>query len=258
MLEFLDPTDPEGIHARLKPWCAKDGGDYAWVFDNPADEIVPRLDTNAIVGFDVTDFLDHPAVRDPLSMYLFHLVRRMVDGRRLVVWADEFARVLADASFAEFAKNGLEGWRKKDAALCAFTQSASHVLGSGIARAIVEQTPTKIFFPNPDADPVEYMEGFSLTEREFRLVKQELEPGSRSFLVKQNHVSVVARLDLQGFDFELDVISGRTANVELMKRVVAEHGDDPARWLPAFRAALQAKHGAAHTPTITSKETVHA
>ena len=146
----------------------------------------------------------------------------------------------------------------KDAALCAFTQSASHVLASGIARAIVEQTPTKIFFPNPDADPVEYMEGFSLTEREFRLVKHELEPGSRSFLVKQNHVSVVARLDLQGFDFELDVISGRTANVELMKRVVAEHGDDPARWLPAFRAALQARRGAAHTPTITAKETVHA
>jgi type IV secretion system protein VirB4 len=258
VLEFLDPTDPEGIHARLKPWCAKGGGDYAWVFDNPADEIVPRLETNAIVGFDVTDFLDHPAVRDPLSMYLFHLVRRMVDGRRLVVWADEFARVLADASFAEFAKNGLEGWRKKDAALCAFTQSASHVLGSGIARAIVEQTPTKIFFPNPDADPVEYMEGFSLTEREFRLVKQELEPGSRSFLVKQNHVSVVARLDLQGLDFELDVISGRTGNVELMKRVVAEHGDEPALWLPAFKAALLARHGTARTPLLTPKETVNA
>jgi type IV secretion system protein VirB4 len=236
VLEFLDATDPEGVHARLAKWCA--GGDYAWVFDNPADAIVPLLDAHAIVGFDVTDFLDNAAVRDPLSMYLFHLVRRMVDGRRMVVWADEFARVLADRSFAEFAKSGLEGWRKKDAALASFTQSASHVLDSPIARAIVEQTPTKIFFPNPDADPAEYTQGFNLSEREFRLVKHELEPGSRSFLVKQNHVSVVARLDLQGFDFELDVISGRTANVALMKRVIARHGDDPARWLPAFRAAL--------------------
>jgi len=235
VLEFLDPTDPEGMHARLKKWCATDGGHHAWVFDNPKDEVVPVLDTNTIVGFDVTDFLDNPAVRDPLSMYLFHLVKRMVDGRRLVVWADEFARVLADRSFAEFARNGLEGWRKKDASLAAFTQSASHVLDSSIARAIVEQTPTKIFFPNPDADHDEYTEGFSLSDREFHLVKRELEPGSRSFLVKQNHVSVVVRLDLKGLDFELDVISGRTANVELMKRVTADGADN---WLPRFRDAL--------------------
>ena len=67
VLEFLDPTDPEGVHARLRKWCAKDGGDYAWVFDNTSDEVVPVLDSNPIVGFDVTDFLDNPAVRDPLA-----------------------------------------------------------------------------------------------------------------------------------------------------------------------------------------------
>ena len=58
------------------------------------------------------------------------------------------------------------------------------------------------------------------------------------------------QLDLQGFGFELDVISGRTANVELMKRVIAEHGDDPVHWLTAFRSALAASRGgrADHTP----------
>lgn len=239
VLEFLDPTDPEGVHARLKKWCAKDNGDYAWVFDNPADDIVPVLDASAIVGFDVTDFLENPAARDPMSMYLFHLVNRMADGRRLVVWADEFARVLADGSFSDFAKNGLETWRKKNAALAAFTQSTSHILQSSIARAIVEQTPTKIFFPNPDADFAEYTEGFNLSEREFQLIKQELEPGSHAFLIKQNHTSVVARLDLAGFDGELDVISGRTANVERMNRLIAQHGPDPSAWLPAFHPSFQ-------------------
>jgi type IV secretion system protein VirB4 len=183
----------------------------------------------------------------------------MVDGRRMVVWADEFARVLADRSFAEFSKSGLESWRKKDAALASFTQSTSHVLESSIARAIIEQTPTKIFFPNPDADYAEYTQGFNLTDREFRLIKEELEPGSRSFLIKQNHVSVVARLDLQGFDFELDVISGRTANVELMKRLVAQHGADPAQWLPRFREAPErAKRGSASIgKPITQPEAHH-
>lgn len=238
LLEFLDPTNPEGMHARLRRWSASEGGPYAWVFDNPRDEIVPVLNTNTIVGFDVTDFLDHPTVRDPLSMYLFHLVRRMVDGRRLVVWADEFARVLADRSFSDFARTGLEGWRKKNAALGAFTQSAGQVLSSGIARAIVEQTPTKLFFPNPDADHAEYTEGFNLSEREFHLVKHVLQPGSRSFLLKQNHVSVVVRLDLQGMDFELDVISGRTANVERMKRLMQA---EPDQWLQRFREATRQK-----------------
>src|SRR5205823_44372 len=159
----------------------------------------------------------------------------------------------------EFSKNGLEGWRKKDASLASFTQSASHVLDSSIARAIVEQTPTKIFFPNPDADYAEYTEGFSLTDREFRLIKEELEPGSRAFLIKQNHMSVVARLDLKGFDFELDVISGRTANVELMKRVIGKHGPQPEAWLPKFREALASRKDP--TPThdpAAKKEVSHA
>ena len=54
--------------------------------------------------------------------------------------------------------------------------------------------------------------GFGLTEREFRLIKEELEPGSRRFLVKQGHQSVVCELDLKGFDAELAVISGRRSN----------------------------------------------
>jgi type IV secretion system protein VirB4 len=150
---------------------------------------------------------------------------------------DEFAKLAGRPAFASFAKNGLETWRKREGAFVAATQSTSHVLESPVAKAIVEQCPTKIFFPNPDADFHEYTEGFSLTEREFKLVKEDLEPGARTFLVKQGHISVVATLDLRGFDFELDVISGRIRNVDLMKRLIAQHGEDPAQWLPAFREA---------------------
>lgn len=248
VLEFLDTTDPEGLHARLRPWCASAGGELAWAFDQPADEVVHVLSNQALVGFDATDFLDHPQLRDPLSMYLFHLVHGLIDGRRVAVWADEFARILADRSFASFAKDGLEGWRKKNALLAAFTQSASHVLQSEIARAIVEQTPTKLFFPNPDADRAEYMDGFSLSAREFNLIKHELQPGSRQFLVKQNHASVVATLDLAGFDDELDVISGRTENVALMKELIARHGPQAAAWLPHFREAMRARRAARARP----------
>ena len=235
---FLDITDPEGMHARLRKWCASEHGDYAWVFDNDRDDVAPLLARHALVGFDVTDFLDNEIVRAPLTLYLFHLVNRMVDGRPLVCWMDEFAKLLSDPAFAKFAKNGLETWRKKNANIATFTQSTSHVLDSGIARAIVEQTPTKILFPNPEADYDEYTQGFNLTDREFALVKQELEPGSRQFLIKQNHASVVAQLDLQEFDDALHIISGRTGNVRLMREFIAICGPDPGQWLPPFRRAL--------------------
>src|SRR4029077_12449094 len=43
LVEFLDPTDPEGLHARLAPWCESAHGEYAWVFDNASDSVVAKL-----------------------------------------------------------------------------------------------------------------------------------------------------------------------------------------------------------------------
>jgi type IV secretion system protein VirB4 len=237
LVEFLDPTDPEGLHARLARWCHSHRGDYAWVFDNPRDTVVSRLSRRALIGFDVTEFLDHALTRAPITLYLFHLVRQLLDGRRLVCWMDEFWRLLSDRAFENFAKDGPKTWRKLNAVMCLATQSPSDVLDSPISRTLVEQTPTKVFFPNSDANREEYTQGFGLTEREYKLIKDQLEPGSRMFLVKQAHHSVVCQLDLKGFDGELAVISGRTQQVQRMQQIISSTGADPKAWLPKFLAA---------------------
>jgi len=234
LVEFLDPTEPEGIHARLSRWCEGTGGDFAWVFDNPEDRVAPYLEGSPIVGFDVTDFLDNEAIRAPLTLYLFHLVRRMLDGRRLVCWMDEFWRLLSDPAFEGFATDGPRTWRKLNGAMCLATQSVSDVLASSISRTLIEQTPTKIFFPNPEAARADYVEGFGLSEREFRLIKEQLTVGSRQFLVRQGHHSVVCQLDLKGLDGELAVISGRAQSVERLHTLMDELGPTPERWLGAF------------------------
>ncbi len=239
LIEFTDVTRSEGVHARLARWCESTGGDYAWAFDNPQDLVVERLGSRSIIGVDVTEFLNNDLVRTPISLYLFHCVRALLDGRRFVCWADEFSRLLDDAAFEQFAKDGLKVWRKLNGVFCCATQSPSDALHSGIARTIIEQTATKVFFPNPDADADEYRNGFGLTEREFGLIKERLEPGSRMFLVKQGHCSVVCGLDLKGFDAELAVISGRIAAVERMQRIIDEHGPEPDQWLPSFQAGSE-------------------
>jgi type IV secretion system protein VirB4 len=234
LIEFLDATDAEGLHARLAPWCEVTHGDYAWVFDNPVDVIVPRLSGAPVFGFDVTDFLDHELTRTPVTLYLFHLVRQLLDGRPLVCWMDEFWRLLSDSAFESFAKDGPKTWRKLNGVMALATQSASDVLSSPISRTLIEQTPTKIFFPNADANAEDYCTGFGLTEREFRLIKEELEPGSRRFLIRQGHQSIVCELDLKGFDAELAVISGRRSTLARVHALLERYGSAPDHWLPQF------------------------
>jgi type IV secretion system protein VirB4 len=96
------------------------------------------------------------------------------------------------------------------------------------------------------------VQGFGLSVQEYLLLKEGLEPGSRMFLIKQGHHSVVCELNLRGFEYELNVISGRIANIEVMNRIIAEVGDDPAQWLPRFREATA--KGAARTPNVKVNE----
>lgn len=240
LVEFLDSTDAEGVYARLARWCAACDGEYAWVFDGEETRGEGWLASGSVVGFDVTEFLDSPALRTPITLYLFHRVRQALDGRPLVVWMDEFAKLLADPAFEGFARDGLKTWRKLNAVAAFATQSPSDVLASPIARTLVEQTPTKVLFPNLEAQRAEYVDGFGLSEREFELIGRELTPGSRRFLVRQGLQGVVCELDLKGFDYELAVISGRAENVQRVERLVNELGDEPGAWLQVFRSQVEA------------------
>jgi type IV secretion system protein VirB4 len=235
LIEFTDATRAEGIQVRLARWCESTQGPYAWVFDNAEDSLVAQLTGRALFGIDVTEFLDNAFIRSPVTLYLFHVVRTLLDGRKFVCWMDEFWRLLADLAFESFAKDGPKTWRKLNAVMCLATQSASDVLDSPISRTIIEQTPTKILFPNPDASAAEYMDGFGLSEREFKLIKEQLEPGSRMFLIKQGHYSIVCELNLKGFDAELKVISGRASAIDELHRIMNDVGQDPSRWLPVFQ-----------------------
>jgi type IV secretion system protein VirB4 len=229
VLEFLDPTDENGLHVRLAKWCR--GGSLGWLFDNAEDTL--RLDGCTMVGFDVTEFLDNDATRTPTIMYLFHRIETLIDGRRIPIFLDEFWKLLDDPAFEDLAQNKLVTIRKQDGFLVMFTQSPKQVLKSPIAYAIIGQTATKIFLPNPEADYDDYVNGFKLTVREFEIVK-ELGEKSRRFLIKQGQNSVVAELNLRGFDDELAVLSGNTATSSLAEKLVAELGEDPNVWLPEF------------------------
>lgn len=215
------------------------------MLDNETD----RLDFGVrLTGFDMTHLLDHPEVRGPVMLYLFHRLAALVDGRRLVVDIDEFWKALDDEAFRALAQDGLKTYRKQNALMVLGTQSPADVLRSPIAHTVLEQCATKIFLPNPHASARDYIDGFGLTQREFALVRDELTPQSRRFLVKQGLDSVVAELDLAGLDDALAILSGRTETVELLDRLRSIHGDASSEWLEPFHAQRRSASSSARPP----------
>ncbi len=238
-LEFLDPVDTNGCHARLQKWC--EGGELAWVLDNRIDEL--DVTYQKLLAFDVTEFLDHPEIRTPIVMYLFHRIEELIDGRRLQIIMDEFWKLIADEYFEDLANNKQKVIRKQNGIMVYATQSAKDVLNSPIAHTLIEQCATFIFMPNPKAKREDYIDGLNLTEREFELVKTHLQPNSRQFLIKRGHDSIVTGLDLSDFDEELAVISGTTDKVKLMHTLVDKVGSNVEDWLPLYYQQVTDKRG---------------
>ena len=218
------------LAARLGAWC--EDGEHAWLFDNADDRL--NLEA-ALLGFDMTRLLDHPVVRTPAMMYLFHRVEQRLDGQPAIIVVDEGWKALDDAVFVERIRDWQKTIRKRNGVVGFCTQSAGDALQSHIASAIVEQAATQIFFPNSRARAADYVEGFGLSEHEFDLVRT-LPDTSRCFLIKQADHSVVARLDLSGMGGLLKVLAGNERSVRRLDSLRARLGDDPCAWFEPFMA----------------------
>ena len=165
------------LPSRLDSWIGQ--GEHAWLFDNAVDAL--DLDARTL-GFDMTALLDQPTLRTPTMLYLFHRVDERLDGEPTMILIDEGWKALDDPVFAARIRDWLKTLRKRNALVGFATQSARDALDSRIASAIVEQTATMIFTPNPRA-PEDYCEGFGLSAHELELIRQ-LPAHSRCFLVR--------------------------------------------------------------------------
>lgn len=243
----------DGLYARLRKWTA--GNSLGWVFDNPHDTV--DLSRANIIGFDYTDILDNAEVRVPVVRYLLHRLEGIIDGRRLVYVMDEFWKILdGGGALKDFARNKQKTIRKQNGLGIFATQSPEDALASDIAAALVEQTATLVLLPNPSASRADYVEGLKLTDAEYRVVVS-LDERSRCFLVKQGNASAVCRLDLDGLDDALAVISASTDNIAVMHQVMDRQAAAcgmrpeslrPEQWLERFQASRKGRRGGVPPP----------
>lgn len=217
------------VTKRLAKWMGS--GELAWVFDNEEDTLDFARWPN--FGIDGTEFLDNKQVRSPIAYYLLYRMEEALDGRRFFFVMDEFWKWLLDEAFSDFAFNKLKTIRKQNGFGVFATQSPSDVLKSPIAAAVIEQSATQIFLPNPKANEDEYVNGFKVTHNEFEIIRN-LREDSRMMLVKQNGASTITSLDMGPIAWTLRVLSGSTDSILKCEAFREKLGEEPAKWLPYF------------------------
>lgn len=216
------------LASRLEPWINKQN--RGWLFNNDKD----LLDfSKPLVGFDMTQILSEPKMRTAALLYIFHRMEEQVNGDPFMVFLDEGWKLLDDEIFTDFIKDTLKTWRRRNAIVGFGTQTATDVVDSTISSSLIEQTKTNIFFPNAKADVESHQHRFSLTAKEFEFVKTTAKE-SRTFLVKHDSDSIVAKLDLGTMPDLIKVLSSTETSIKECERLRATYGEDPTAWLPYF------------------------
>ena len=227
LLRGAEVASRDDLASRFEVWCETHG----WLFDNPVDR---WDDERGIFGFDLTAILDDPDIRTAALGYIFFRIGGMLDGERpMMLFVDEGWKVLGDEKAASFLNDQLKTIRKKNGIIGLGTQSPRDITTAKIAHTLLEQSPTALFFPNPKADRDSYIGAFGLTETEFAWVKSTAST-SRQFLIKHDHDSVIAKLDLSTLPEYIKVLSGRTETVAECERLRQRFGDAPEHWLAQF------------------------
>ena len=223
----------DSLAARLGQWCA--GNERSWIFDNPEDCLT--FD-NKMLGLDMTYILEDKTARTPWLFYVMYRIDQVLNGGKTIIMLDEGWKLLDDAVFSKQIKDWEKTIRKKNGVLGFATQSAQDAVNSAAGKAIIEQSPTQIFLPNHKADEEAHIRGFGLTYKELEIIRKT-QPDSRCFLIKHGTESVVAKLNMEGLEPFIQVLSGRSSTVSIMNKLRDSHGDNPDQWLPVFQQEIR-------------------
>lgn len=225
-----------GLRIRLKQWAQ--GGEFGWVFDNEADTFTISDVDN--VGIDGTEFLDDDDIRGPVTFYLLYRVTSLLDGRRLVMFMDEFWRWLSDVEFSRFSLNMLKVIRKLNGIFVPATQSPDEIVRHPIAPAIIEQCGTQIFLANPKASHADYVEKMKVPDSVYETVRN-LDPGEHYMVILKTPLRAgetrpfvaLAKMDLSGLGKLTRLLSGSEDNLKIFDAIYQD-GMRPDEWKETF------------------------
>lgn len=228
---FFGANKPSSLRERFDRWHSD--GQHAWLFDNDSDNFAIN---NRISGQDIGNLLkpEFMDVSTPALMYMFHRLGDCLDSSPTAVFIPEGWKALTDPIFQEQLKDWSKTPRKNNMAVIMDTQSPEDLGTSAAGASIAREASTQVFFANSKAEWDHYRQ-FNLSEKEFLVIQKELPAmDGHYFLLKQGNSSVMARLNLNGMDDDISVLSANLARVLLLDEIRARVGDNPENWLPRY------------------------
>ena len=158
----------QDLQTALAPWCL--GGPWGRLLDAEAE----HLGSASVQAFETEGLVGAGSAAAVLS-YLFHRIEDRLDGRPTLIMIDEGWLVLDSPAFASQLRQWLKTLRKKNASVVFATQSLADIETSGIASAIIESCPTRLFLPNDRAaEPqiARIYERFGLNARQIEILSR--------------------------------------------------------------------------------------
>ncbi|MGN6142394.1 MAG: conjugal transfer protein TrbE [Mesorhizobium sp.] len=212
----------------LRPYCV--GGPYGRLLDAESE----HLGSADVQAFEIEGLVGTGAAPAVLA-YLFHRIGDRLDGRPTMLIIDEGWLALDDEGFAGQLREWLKTLRKKNTSVIFATQSLSDIDNSAIARAIIENCPTRLLLPNERAiEPqiTAIYRRFGLNDRQIEILARATP--KRDYYCQSRRGNRLFELGLSEVGLALCAASSKSDQT-LIAQIVAEHGREGflTAWLTA-------------------------
>lgn len=171
MTAFLSTVQSMSARNLLR-FYQMDGGPGGDFIDGESNDI----EFKSLVTFEVGELMNFGnAITVSVLLFLFRQIEKRLNGRPSLLIIDEAWLALSTPVFAAKIREWLKVLRKANCAVILATQEVGDIENNPIISTLVEQCPTKIFLPNPEASTERsarlYRNIFGLNETQIELIK---------------------------------------------------------------------------------------
>ena len=185
-----------------------------------------------IVSFDMNAMLSNKDVLGSLSSFIFHSFKNYIwnNPSPHALFIDEMGRYIDNRHFQAQIKYAFQEIRKKNGIVIGAVQQPTSVIESEIGSSIISNTATFLIFPNPSANPSEYMQtgenkvNLGLNDSEFDWVLNSSPEDRNVMLKREGGKSVILDIDLSGLGSLLGLFSSSNEDVALVDKIMAKKG----------------------------------
>ncbi|WP_242443033.1 type IV secretion system protein VirB4 [Magnetospirillum sp. 15-1] len=186
-LTFPTDSDAKKAFARWVTDARERAGLYARTFNAPRDSLASVLDQSFQIGINMNEALEDPNLGPPVVAHIAGAIERLARGGRakgFAIFIDEAAKLLQNGPFCSLAAEMYREYRKFGGAVGMAFQDPGALHKSGIADAVIENTASFFFFPNPQGNRSAY-ETFNLNDEQKGFIFGAPE-GRKVLLVKRD------------------------------------------------------------------------